>query len=167
VTPDELAGRVRVRYPDTIVARDEVTVIVERDQLREALAWLAAEPGLELGMLSSVTATHWPDRDPSFWVAYELRSIPNHIRCRVKVGLREGDAQLPSVTDRFPTADWHEREVFDFFGVTFEGHPDLTRILMPDDWVGFPLRKDEELGGVNTWFEGGAFHPPIDKRTGP
>jgi NADH-quinone oxidoreductase subunit C len=165
VTADEIAGRVRVRYPDTFVARGEVTVVVGRDKLREALAWLGSEPGLELGFLACVTATHWPDKDPAFWVSYELSSMTLHTRCRVKVGLQEGDATLQSVADRFPTADWQEREVFDFYGITFEGHPHLTRILLPDDWEGFPLRKDEELGGVNTRFEGGAFHPPVDKRT--
>jgi NADH-quinone oxidoreductase subunit C len=73
---------------------------------------------------------------------------------------------VPSVTTLFPTADWHERETWDLFGVVFDGHPDLDRILLPSDWEGHPLRKDEELGGVGTSYKG-AFIPPVDERTMP
>ena len=160
---DALAATVAARYPDVLVARGEATLVVEREQLLEALAWLRDEPALELGFLSSVTATHWPGRAPAFWVAYELRSMSLLHRLRVKVGCDEGDAIVPSVTPMFPTANWHERETFDFYGIDFAGHPDLTRILLPADWVGYPLRKDEPLGGVPTWFHG-ATMPPIDER---
>src|SRR5678815_5073257 len=105
-----------------------------------------------------------PGGDPRFWVVYELSSSELHHRLRVKVGLPEVDPRIPSVTALFPTADWHERETYDFFGVVFEGHPDLRRILLPDDWEGWPLRKTEELGGVNTRYHG-AFIPPVDRRT--
>jgi NADH-quinone oxidoreductase subunit C len=97
-------------------------------------------------------------------VSYELYSTAHRHRVRLKVGLSEDDARVPSVTSLYPTADWHERETYDFFGITFEGHPDLSRILLPDDWDGHPLRKTEELGGVNTRFKG-AFVPPVDRRT--
>lgn len=159
----DLAERIRPRWPDVLVARDEVTVIVDRADLPEALAWLREEPEVECGFLSSLTATDWPEREPRFWVAYELRSIAQHHRVRVKVGLSEADPKIPSVTPAYPTANWHEREVFDFYGIVFEGHPNLVRILLPDDWEGHPLRKDEELGGVDTWFKG-AFVPPVDRR---
>ena len=164
--PDEIAHRIRGRYPETVVARDEVSVVVSREELLSALTWLRDEPDLLLGFLSSVTATDWPGRDPRFWVLYELRSIQHLHRARVKVGLSDADPRLPSVTPMFPTANWHERETFDFFGIRFDGHPDLTRILLPDDWEGYPLLKTEELGGVNTRYHG-AFIPPIDKRTTP
>jgi len=164
VSPAELAERVKARYPDVVVARGEVTLIVDRSELLDALASLRDDPDLSLGFLSSVTATDWPGRSPRFWVAYELYSMAHRHRLRVKVGLSEDDPRLPSVTSLFPTADWHERETFDFFGIVFDGHPDLRRILLPDDWEGHPLRKTEDLGGVTTRFKG-AFIPPVDTRT--
>jgi len=160
---DEIAAHARRFFPDTFSARDEATVIVERERLLDALAWLRDEPELQMGFLSSLTSTDHPGSDPRFWVAYELRSMPLRHRIRVKVGLREDDPHVPSVTPLFPTANWFEREVFDLFGVVFDGHPDLTRILMPEDWEGHPLRRDEELGGVNTRYRG-AFIPPVDTR---
>ena len=113
-----------------------------------------------------MTATDHPGKDPRFWVVYELRSVEHAHRLRVKVGLPGDDPHVPSVTPLFPTADWHERETWDLFGIVFDGHPDLDRILLPDDWEGHPLRKDEELGGVGTQYHG-AFIPPVDERTMP
>jgi NADH-quinone oxidoreductase subunit C len=165
VSPEELVARIVERYPDTFAARGEVTAIVERDELMDALAFLRDDPDLGLGFLSCVTATDHPGAEPRQWVVYELRSMAHHHRVRVKVGLAEGDAHIPSVTPLFPTANWHERETYDFFGIVFDGHPDLTRILLPDDWEGHPLLKTEELGGVNTRYRG-AFIPPIDTRLG-
>lgn len=164
MNPAAIAERVRPRFPDTILIRDEVTVLVAREELLDSLSWLREESELSFGFLSSLTATDWPDAQPRFWVAYELRSSEYHHRIRVKVGLDAGDATIPSVTSLFPTANWHEREVFDFYGIGFQGHPNLTRILLPDDWEGHPLLKTEELGGVNTRFHG-AFIPPVDTRT--
>ena len=147
-----------------MVVRDEVTVLVGRDGLVAALAHVRDDPDLSLDFLSSVSVTDWPGREPRFWVAYELFSTIHHHRLRVKVGLSEADARVPSVTSLFPTANWHEREAYDFFGIVFDGHPDLRRILLPDGWEGWPLRKDEPLGGVNTRYDG-AFIPPVDRRT--
>jgi NADH-quinone oxidoreductase subunit C len=163
VTPEELAGRIRPAFPDVVTARGEVTVVVERDHLLDAVEWLRDDPEVACGFLSSITATDWPQKDPRFWLVYELRSIERGHQVRLTCGLAAGDAHAPSLTGVHPTANWHEREVWDFFGIVFDGHPDLTRILLPDDWEGFPLRKDEELGGVPTWFQG-ARMPPIDKR---
>jgi NADH-quinone oxidoreductase subunit C len=159
-----MAERLRARFPDTIEARGEVTVLVDRDELLDSLAWLRDDAELSFGFLSSLTATDWPGTDPRFWVVYDLRSIEHDHRARVKVGLTEGDAHITTVTEVFPTANWHEREVFDFYGIVFDGHPDLTRILLPEGWEGHPLLKTEELGGVNTRYHG-AFIPPVDTRT--
>jgi NADH-quinone oxidoreductase subunit C len=160
----ELADRVRARFGDVLAARDEVTIVVDRDDLHGTLTALREDPELSFDFLSSLTATDWPSQDPRFWVAYELRSMAAKHRIRLKVGVSGSDPRLPSVTALFPTANWHEREVFDFFGIVFDGHPDLTRILLPDGWEGYPLRKDEELGGVNTRYHGASI-PPVDQRT--
>ena len=162
----ELAGRIRDHFPDALEARDEVTLFLGRDELVDALVRLRDQPDLSFGFLSSVTATDNPGRDPRFWVVYELRSVEHAHRLRIKVGLPDDDPHVPSVTTLFPTADWHERETWDLFGVVFDDHPDLDRILLPDDWEGHPLRKDEELGGVGTQYHG-AFIPPVDERTMP
>jgi len=159
-----IAERVRTSFPDVVVARDEASVIVGRDELLRALGAFRDDPELGLDFLSSVTANDRPGRDPRFWVVYELASTDHHHRLRVKVGVSEEDPHVPSVTGLFPTADWYERETYDFFGIVFDGHPDLRRILLPDDWEGWPLRKTEELGGVDTRFHG-AFIPPVDRRT--
>jgi NADH-quinone oxidoreductase subunit C len=164
VIAGELADRVRPRHPDVIVARNEATVVVDRSELLGALQAFRDDPELALDFLSSVTATDWPGRDPRFWMSYELSSVEHRHRLRVKVGLVEDDPHVPTVTGLYPTADWHEREVFDFYGIVFDGHPDLRRILLPEGWEGYPLRKTEELGGVNTRYKG-AFIPPVDRRT--
>jgi NADH-quinone oxidoreductase subunit C len=164
VRAHELAERLRARHPDVVAVRDEVVLHVDRSRLLETLEALRQDPDLRFDALSSVTATDWPGRDPRFWVAYELASLEHLHRLRVRVGVSGSDPRLPSVTSLFPTADWHERETYDFYGIVFDGHPNLRRILLPDDWEGFPLRKTEELGGVNTRYHG-AFIPPVDRRT--
>jgi NADH-quinone oxidoreductase subunit C len=161
--PGELAERLRERFPEVLEYRGEVTVIVPREDLLSTLEHLRDREDLSFRFLADLTATDWPGLDPRFWLAYELLSMEHAHRVRVKVGLSEGDPHVPSVTPLFPAADWLEREVYDFFGVVFDGHPDLRRIEMPEGWVGHPLRKDEPLAGVNTQYKG-AFVPPPDQR---
>ena len=162
----ELAARIGEHLPDVLLARGEVTVIVARDELIDTLVRLRDQPDLSFRFLASLTATDHPGKDPRFWVVYELRSVEHAHRLRVKVGLPSDDPHVPTVTRLFPTANWHEREAWDLFGIVFDDHPDLDRILLPDDWEGHPLRKDEELGGVGTRYHG-AFIPPVDERTMP
>ena len=161
--PTQLAERLRQRFPDAFDARGDVTVTTEPATLIDSLTYLRDQEDLGFGFLSDVTATDWPETEPRFWVAYHLLSMEHAHRVRVKVAVRASDPRLPSVTPMFPTANWLEREVFDFFGLTFEGHPDLRRIEMPEDWEGHPLRKDEPMGGVRTQYKG-AFIPPPDER---
>ncbi len=161
--PEELAERVRAELPETVLARGEVVAVAPREELVPTLERLRSDPGTAFDLLSQVTATDWPGRDPRFWLSYDLYSTAHRHRMRVKVGLPGDDPRAPSVVGVYPTADWHERETYDLFGIVFEGHPDLRRILLPEDWEGHPLRKDEEMGGVRTWFRG-AFVPPADRR---
>jgi NADH-quinone oxidoreductase subunit C len=164
VRAEELADLVRARYPDVVVARGETTVVVDRSELHDALAYLRDEPNLSLDSLSGLTATDWPERAPRYWLAYDLYSMAHRHRVRLKVGLPDDDPHVRSVVAVYPTANWHEREVYDLYGIVFDGHPDLRRILLPDGWEGHPLRKTEDLGGVNTQYKG-AFIPPVDRRT--
>jgi NADH-quinone oxidoreductase subunit C len=163
VSPQDLAERLRGPFEDVLLARGEVTVTVAGDRLLDTLRTLRDEDDLRFTFLSDVSCTDWPGRDPRIWMAYHLRSPERDHRVRVKVGLTEADLRVPSAVPVFAAAEWQEREVYDMFGVSFDGHPDLRRVLMPDDWVGHPLRKDHPLGGVPTQYKG-AFVPPPDER---
>jgi NADH-quinone oxidoreductase subunit C len=162
--PGGLVELLRPRFPDVALARDDVAVTVGAGELLETLRYLRNDPDLRFDFLSDVSAVDYPDREPRFWLAYQLYSFEYRHRLRVKVGIAGEDARIATVVPMYPTADWLEREVWDFFGIVFDGHPDLRRILMPDDWEGFPLRKDYGLGGVPTRYKGGAFIPPVDTR---
>ena len=164
MSPEELVAALAARYPDAIVARGQAVLTVERADLPSVFATLAAEP-FSFGFLSNITATDWPGAEPRFWVAYELLSLEHRHRLRVKVGLPEADPRIPSVTERFPTANWHERETYDFFGIVFDDHPGLTRIMMPDDWLGHPQRKDYPLGGIPVTYKGATIPPPDERRS--
>ncbi len=122
------------------------TVIVSRDRLVEVCTWLRDNSDASFDFCSDVTASDWPSRPDRFDVIYNLYSVRRHHRVRVKV--RAGaDDPVPSVTGVWPAANWLEREVWDMFGVRFTGHPDLRRILMPEEWQGHPERKDYPLEG--------------------
>jgi NADH-quinone oxidoreductase subunit C len=122
------------------------TAILSIDQLVAAARYLRDAPGARFNFLSDLTASDWPPRSKRFDVIYSLYSISLKHRVRLKVQAGDGDA-VPTVTGVWPSANWLEREVFDLFGIRFEGHPDLRRILMPDDWQGYPQRKDYPLEG--------------------
>ena len=161
MTADELAGALRARFADVVSARGEVTVSLSPDDVDEALRWLRDEPGFSLGQLSDLTCSDWPGRSPRYWVTLHLRSAERRHRVRVKVGLPDQEPpRMPSVTSIYPAADWYEREVFDFYGVVFEGHRDLRRIELPDEWSGHPMRKTEPLAGVRTQYHGASIPPP-------
>ena len=132
---------------EVIEFRGETTVVVPRAQLQRVAAHLASEPFLYFAFLSDITTVDRFPIEPRFEVNYHIVSLDRRERLRLKVKLNGSDPTVHSVTGVWPTANWHERENYDLFGIRFEGHPDLRRILMPDDWEGYPLRKDYPTEG--------------------
>jgi NADH-quinone oxidoreductase subunit C len=136
---------------DDIEHRGELTVEIAASRLLEVARFLKGVP-LTFVMLSDVTCADYPGTPGRFRLAYQLFSIESGSRLRLRVWAGADDPRVASVTSVWPTANWHEREVYDMFGVRFEGHPDLTRILMPLDWDGHPLRRDYPIGGEEVIF---------------
>ena len=155
-TPSPFAAALQREHPEWLAevsaALGETTIIVPREHIVAACAFLKTEPGLEFNFLSDVCGfDRGPEAEPRFEVNYHLLSTKTFQRLRLKVLLKDGEARVPTVTGVWRTANWHERETFDLFGVTFEGHPDLRRILLPDDWQGHALRKDFPLRGYEPY----------------
>ncbi len=125
---------------------DQPTLYVPRDRLVDTCRVLRHESALSFDLLADLTAVDWFPREPRFEVVYHLARLGlgglAPARLRVKVRLPGDDPRVATVSGVWPNADWLEREVWDLFGIVFEGHPDLRRLLMPDDWEGHPLRKD-------------------------
>jgi NADH-quinone oxidoreductase subunit C len=124
-----------------------MTIYVERSAIREACALLRDDSNCPFNYLSDITCVDWHPSEPRFEVVYQLLSIPNKERVRLKVRLSGETPTVESVTAVWPGANYFEREVFDLFGVRFSGHPYLRRLLMPEDWEGYPLRKDYPVEG--------------------
>jgi NADH-quinone oxidoreductase subunit C len=127
--------------------REEMTIYVERGSIREACVQLKEDPACPFDFLSDVTCVDWYPQEPRFDVVYHLLSIPKKERVRLKVRLNSASPVVESLTSIWPGANYFEREVFDLFGIRFSGHPYLRRILMPEDWEGYPLRKDYPVEG--------------------
>lgn len=142
-SPEQLEQAVRGRFPDVCHESPEIfgipTLWVEPDGIVDICAFLKEDPALRFDYLMSLTAVDWSDR---FDVVYHLYSIPlkHYITLKLKVD-RQSPA-VPSVVSVWKAADWQEREVYDMFGISFEGHPDLRRVLLEPEWEGYPLRKD-------------------------
>lgn len=127
--------------------RNELTIWLDRLALRDACRTLKNDSRLQYNALADVTCVDWHPREPRFEVVYQLFSIPNKKYLRLKVRLAGDDPSVDSLTPIWPGANFFEREVFDLFGVRFDEHPNLARIMMPDDWEGHPLRKDYPVEG--------------------
>ncbi|WP_418005538.1 NADH-quinone oxidoreductase subunit C [Mycobacterium sp. PDNC021] len=146
-----------------VVFRDELTLEVRRDHLVPVAQTLRDELRFELCL--GVSGVHYPDdTGRELHAVYPLMSITHNRRIRVEVCAPDADPHVPSLYSVYPTTDWHERETYDFFGIIFDGHPALTRIEMPDDWVGHPQRKDYPLGGIPVEYHGAKIPPPDERR---
>jgi len=161
---------ISAKLPDAIVARfvdrDELTLWVRRESIVELAQMLRDDPFLRFEVCGSVSGVHYPAQvGAELHVVYHLLSITHNRRLRLEIAVSEADPHVPSVTKVWPMANWHERETYDMFGVIFDGHPGLARILMPDDWVGWPQRKDYPLGGVPVEFKGASTPSPDQRRS--
>lgn len=146
------ASLVRAKFADTIEeiieAIGEITLVAKREGLVELMTFLRDEPSLKFNYLSDIGGVDLGEfASPRFAVAYQLYSLVHNHRLRVKVFLEEEDANLPTMWNIWKASNWLEREIYDMFGVNFEGHPDQRRILMPADYEGHPLRKDFPIKG--------------------
>ena len=155
--------KLKEKFPDSIKEviefRGELTIVIEKGALLTICDFLKNDPDLQYNFLSDVTAVDYPERGKRFEVVYNLYSIPKRWRIRLKVNVEEEES-VPSITSIWEGANWAEREVFDMFGIRFDDHPDLTRIVMPDDWVGHPLRKDFPLTREEVTFSNNKNRPP-------
>jgi len=149
-----------------VVDRGEMTMFVRREHLLSVCRVLRDEPDLRFELLSGVSGVHYPhETGRELHALYHLLSITNNRRLRLEVVCPDDDPHVPSVVEVYPTADWHERETWDFFGIQFDGHPALARIEMPDDWPGHPQRKDYPLGGIPVEYKGATIAPPDTRRS--
>jgi NADH-quinone oxidoreductase subunit C len=140
--------RIRAEFPDAVVRagefRDQHWAELRPESLLDVCRWLRDDPSTAYDYLVDVTAAHWPDDARPYELIYHFYSYAHDDRLRLKV--RTGDrGAVPSLTGLWKAADWNEREAYDMFGVTFDGHPDLRRILMPEEYTDFPLRKEFPL----------------------
>lgn len=153
-----LTNKLREKFGEAIREvgsyRGQICVVVDREAIKPVCFMLRDDPDFQFNFLSYATAVDYMalGRTPRYDAVYELYSIPKTHRVRVKASVPEEDCSIDSVFDVWPGANFFEREAYDFFGIIYKGHPDLRRILMPDDWEGFPLRKDFPLGGVKSFY---------------
>ncbi|MFD7551615.1 NADH-quinone oxidoreductase subunit C [Streptomyces sp. NPDC059578] len=150
----------------TVVDRDELTFHIERGYLVRVAQILRDDPALRFELCTGVSGVHYlGDRGRELHAVYHLRSITHNRLIRLEVSAPDADPHIPSLVRVYPTNDWHERETYDFFGIVFDGHPALTRIMMPDDWQGFPQRKDYPLGGIAVEYKGAQIPAPDQRRS--
>lgn len=172
---DEVADALEARLGQTdltaaiesvVVHRGEITFHVRRRDLPFVAQMLRDDEALRFEFCSGVSGVHYPDdTGRELHAVYHLLSMTHNRRIRLEVSCPDADPHVPSLVSIYPTIDWHERETWDMFGIDFDGHPAMTRILMPDDWPGHPQRKDYPLGGIPVEYKGGSVPPPDQRRS--
>ena len=148
-----------------VVDRGELTLHVQPDRVADVCQHLRDDADQRYELLLGVSGVDYPTRHDRFHVVYHLLSMTYRRRLRLETGVPLDHPHVQSVCAVYPTADFHERETWDMFGVVFDGHPGLTRILLPDDWDGHPQRKDYPLGGVPVEYKGAQIPPPDERRS--
>lgn len=170
---DEVADELERAYPlfsdaieKVIVDRGELTLHIKRERLVEVAKILRDTPSLRFEFCLGVSGVHYPnEKGRELHAVYPLLSITNNRRIRLEVSVPESDPHIPSLVEVWAGNNWNERETYDMFGIIFDGHPALTRILMPDDWPGHPQRKDYPLGGIEVEYKGAVIPPPDRRRS--
>jgi NADH-quinone oxidoreductase subunit C len=180
---DEVVDALEQVYPQfsdaierVVVDRGELTLHIRPQRILEVCRVLRDDPALRFELLASVSGVDYLGHagragsvddgggERRLHAVYQLTSLTYRRRIRLECAVSVENPRVPSVTSVYPTADWQERETYDMFGILFEGHPNLTRILMPDDWEGYPQRKDYPLGGVPVEYKGAEIPPPDRRR---
>jgi NADH-quinone oxidoreductase subunit C len=150
LNPKDAVEKIRERFPEEIREIKEhngqISVIIRRDRVSDILKYLHSDPFLKFDLLKDLCGVdYYKKKDPRFEVVYHIYSLQNRCLLRLRAEVPEDDCWIQSVSDVYAGANWPERECYDLFGIVFKGHPDLRRVLLPDDWEGYPLRKDYPL----------------------
>jgi NADH-quinone oxidoreductase subunit C len=168
---DEIVDGLYEAYPEAeqavqkvVVDRGELTLYLAREHLAEVAAVLRDDPSLRFELCVGVSGVDYLGSTNRLHSVVHLMSMTYRRRVRLEVSVTLEDPHVPSLTALYPTADWQERETYDMFGIVYDGHPALTRILMPDDWDGHPQRKDYPLGGVPVEYHDATIPPPDTRR---
>ena len=167
---DEVVERIEELVPGAIdrvvVDRGELTIHLHADRLLDVAQPLRDDARLRFEHCMSVSGVHYPgDKGAELHSVMHFASLTHNRRLRVEVACSDQDRHLPSIVPIYPAVDWHERETYDLFGIIYDGHPALTRIMMPDDWPGHPQRKDYPLGGIGVEYKGATIPPPDQRRS--
>ncbi len=170
---DDVADDLERAYPDfndaieaVVVQNGELTLHVKREKLEEVARILRDNSNLQFEMCLGVSGVHYPEQSGrELHAVYPLLSISRNRRIRLEVSVPDSDPHIPTLVEVWAGNNWHERETFDMFGIIFDGHAGLTRILMPDDWAGHPHRKDYPLGGIPVEFHGATIPAPSERRS--
>jgi NADH-quinone oxidoreductase subunit C len=153
ITNEELLKKISEKFDRQITVVGEpyglLTIETGREQIIDLLAFLKNDTILQFIYLTDLTGIHYPETEKPIGVIYHLHSLVNNVRIRIKVFLADDDVHIPTATTVWEGANWMERETYDFFGVIFDGHPDLRRILNVDDMTAFPMRKEFPLEDPN------------------